>query len=186
MVDLPRTERLNWLIERSAALLAGGAEPVNGLILPTGHFFPDTFDGGRQGVRKLLKRVVKHAGLSDISISLNIPKPDEELLSGGGGCASGACSTSAPKEPSAPREQRSQRILETKEGYAVTILPQEVSNPTVLTVAMVRAVSHIFLKETELYDSFDVGEGEFAIDLVGTMLGFGVLLANGAYLYSKG
>lgn len=182
MVDLPRAERLSWLIERCAALYGGGAEPVSGLVQPTGKYFPDVFDGGQKGVRKLLKRVIKHAGLSDIPISLRIPKPKDELLSGGGGCSSGGCSTSG----AGGGGERVQRIVETDEGYAVSILPQEVANPTVLTVAMVRAVSHIFLKEAELYEAFDVGEGELAIDLAGTMLGFGVLLSNGAYLYSKG
>ncbi len=181
MVDLPRAERLNWLIERTAALVAGGAEPVNGLILPNARFFPDTFDGGRKGVRKLLKRVVKHAGLSDIPISLRIPKPKEDVLSGGGGCSSGGCGTGG-----GGGQEQIQRLRETDDGYEVAILPKEVANPTVLTVAMVRAVSHVFMKESGLYDAFDHGEGELAIDLAGTMLGFGVLLCNGAYLYSKG
>lgn len=180
MVDLPRDERLRWLVEKCAALVAGGAEPVNGLILPNGKFFPDAFDGGVRGVRKLLARVVKHAGLSDIPFALHVPKPAEDILSGGGGCSSGACGTSAP------RQERFQRIAESDDGYTVTILPQEVKNPTTLTVAMVRAVSHAFLKEASLYEEFDHGESELAIDLAGTMLGFGVLLANGSYLYSKG
>lgn len=169
------------MVERSAALLAGGAEPVAGLVLPNAKFFPDTFDGGVRGVRRLLRRVVKHAGLSDIPIALRMPKPADEVLSGGGGCSTGGCSTKG-----GGGGERVQRVVATDDGYAVTILPQEVANPTVLTVAMVRAISHIFLQEAELYDVFDHGEGELAIDLTGTMLGFGVLLANGAYLYSKG
>lgn len=180
MVDLPRAERLRWLVEKCAALVAGGTEPVSGLILPTGKFFPDAFDGGLRSVQKLLSRVVKHAGMSDIPFTLRVPKPADDLLSGGGGCSSGACG------PSAPSERRFQRIEETDDGYSVTILPQEVKNPTALTVAMVRAVSHAFLKEASLYEEFDHREGELAIDLAGTMLGFGVLLANGSYLYSKG
>jgi hypothetical protein len=179
-MDLPRTERLSWLVERSAALLEGGAEPVSGLVLPNAKYFPDVFDGGRRGVKRLFKRIVKHAGLTDIPMKVTIPQPEEEVL-GGGGCASGACSTGGGGGP-----QRVQRITETDDGYTVAILPQEVGNPTVLTVAMVRAISHIFLLEAELYDAFDHGEGEVAIDLAGTMLGFGVLLSNGAYLYSKG
>ncbi len=180
MVDLPRPERLSWLVERCAALHAGGAEPVKGLVLPNGSYFPDVFDGSLRSVKRLLKRVVKLAGLSDLGFSLKVPRPDDDVLGGGGGCASGACSTTSR----GPEPLR--RIVAKGDGYEVTILPQEVSNPTVLTVAMVRAVSHAFLTESELYEAFEPGEAELAIDLAGTMLGFGVLLANGAYLYSKG
>jgi hypothetical protein len=179
-MDLPRPERLSWLVERSAALVAGGAEPVSGLVLPNAKFFPDVFDGGLKSVKRLLKRVVKHAGLSDIPITLTVPRPQEDLLAGGGGCSSGGCSTGGGGG------EQVQRIVETDHGYQVAIMPKEVRDPTVLTVAMVRAVSHVFMKEAGLYEEFGHGEGELAIDLAGTMLGFGVLLANGSYLYSKG
>ena len=44
-MDLPAELQLRWLLRRTAKLLELGAEPVNGLILPTGDFFPDKFDG---------------------------------------------------------------------------------------------------------------------------------------------
>lgn len=178
MVDLPNEARLRWILSKCAALVDGGAEPVGGLVLPTSKFFPDQFDGSTRAVERLLERVVRLAGLSDIDIELEMPRAADDL-GAGGGCSSGACGTGAA--PAA----RVKRVQETEDGYRIAILPQEVGHSTILTTAMVRAVSHIFMREAELYDAFDAREAELAIDLVGTMLGFGALLCNGAYIYAK-
>src|SRR5690606_12695128 len=61
---------------------------------------------------------------------------------------------------------------------------QEAGHPVVLTTALVRAVSEIFLHEAEAWDAFDPRERDAAIDLCGSALGFGVLLCNGSYIYS--
>ena len=73
-----------------------------------------------------------------------------------------------------------------KDAFTVNVVVNELGNPVILTTAMVRAVSHIFMKEADLYPSFQRSDGEHGIDLVGVMLGFGSLLANGAYVYRKG
>jgi len=151
---------------------------VSGLVLPTGEFFPDHFDGSEKAVRRLLARVVRLVGLSDIEIGLNLPRPDDRG-GAGGGCSSGACGSGAPTVAQV------KRVEETDDGYRIAILPQEVGHTTALTTAMIRAVSHIFLREADLYEAFDVKEAELGIDLAGTMLGFGALLCNGAYIYSK-
>ena len=73
-----------------------------------------------------------------------------------------------------------------EDAFTVNVVVNELGNPVILTTAMVRAVSHIFMKEADLYPSFQRSDGEHGIDLVGVMLGFGSLLANGAYVYRKG
>lgn len=171
-------DRQRWLLSRCARLYDAGAEPVSGLVLPTGEFFPDVFDRTRGAVARLLARVAKLAGLSDVPIDLHVVEAgaDDPL---GGSCSSGACST--PK--AAPARVRRVEVI--GEGYRVAVLPQEASHPVVLTTALVRAVSEIFLHEAEAWDAFELRERDAGIDLCASALGFGVLLGNGSYIYSK-
>jgi hypothetical protein len=177
---LPPEGRIRWILEKGARLLEGGAEPVAGLVLPTGKFFPDHFERSEKGVARLLRRVVKHAGLSDMSIKSRLVVPEQDEL-GGGGCSSGACGTGGGGGGT-----QVQRVEESSDGYTVNLMANELSNPVVLTTGMVRAVSHIFMKELGLYQDFDRSDAEAGSDLCGVLLGFGVLLANGAYIYKKG
>ena len=55
-----------------------------------------------------------------------------------------------------------------------------------LTTSMVRAVSCMFMTEADAYRGVLAEDREPLTDLAGVMLGFGVLLANGSYLYMKG
>jgi hypothetical protein len=168
---------LRWLLARAAAVHSGGAEPVSGLVLPTSEFFPDAFDGSLEAVKRLLRRIVRLAGLSDVPVRLRVHQPEAEAA--GGGCSSGACAV-----PGAAAKL--ERVTAADDGYHVAIQPSEVGNPTVLTSAMVRAVSHIFLREADLYTPFQRGEAELGVDLAGVLLGFGVLLGNASYIYRKG
>jgi hypothetical protein len=72
------------------------------------------------------------------------------------------------------------------DGYVVGVAAAEVGHPVVLTAGLVRAVSYAFLKEADLFAEFQRKDYEPVVDLAGVLLGFGVLLANGAYIYSKG
>src|SRR5262249_45509271 len=56
----------------------------------------------------------------------------------------------------------------------------------VLTTGLVRAVSCMFMTEADAYRGTLDGDREPLTDLAGVLLGFGVLLANGSYLYMKG
>lgn len=129
---------------------------------------------------RLLGRVTEQAGLSDLPLRLEIAGGQD---AGGGSCSSGSCCGT-----SAAPAGRFQRVRSDPdgEGYVVTVAAQEVGNDTVLTTAFVRAVSHLFLLEADLYADFERAEYEPAVDVAGALLGFGVLLANGSYLYSKG
>lgn len=172
---LPQPERLRWIVEQTARVVEGGAEPVSGLVLPTSKFFPDRFDRTEESVVRLLKRVLKLAGLSDLDVSLQLVAADGS----GGGCSTGACGVGGPVQI--------RRVEERGDGaFTINIVANELGNPVILTTAMVRAVSHIFMKEADLYAAFERSEGEHGIDLTGVMLGFGSLLANGAYVYRKG
>jgi len=41
---LPHEDKIRWILERSAEFHDAGIEPVAGLVLPTGKFFPDHFE----------------------------------------------------------------------------------------------------------------------------------------------
>jgi len=176
---LPREERIRWIVERAAVLVEAGAEPVSGLVLPTAHFFPDHFDGSDKAVAKLLRRVVKLAGLSDLDIKGKVVR-SEAAQGGGGGCSSGSCSAGGGSGA------RMQRVEQQGDGWVVNVDAGEVKNPTVLTTGLVRAVSHIFIREFEVNRELERGDAEAATDLCGVLFGMGTLLCNGSYIYSKG
>lgn len=177
MVDLPHDARIRWLLVRLARLHEGGAEPVAGLVQPDQRFFPDHVAGDPKGLQRLVRRVMKHAGLTDVPLQVQVTMGEEEA--GGGSCSSGACAAPIPK--SAP----SRRIVEHGDGYVLTLQQGELRHPVVLTTVLARAAADVFLREAELYDQFEPAERTLAIELGAIMLGFGVLIANGSYLYSK-
>src|SRR5512139_108032 len=144
-MDLPAEPRVRWILHRIASLLEQGAEPVSGLVLPTEEFFPDVFDGSPRSVGKLLERIVAHAGLSDLAFELNLVSPEGQTESVG--CGSGACG------PGGKIEVSSDRVGRRKDGsYVVAVGTNEVRDPVVLTTALVRAVSCMFMTEAEAYE----------------------------------
>lgn len=149
------------------------------MVLPTGEFFPDHFQRTEEGVARLLRRVVKLAGLSDLNIGLRVVVPEQDAL-GGGGCSSGACGVGGGASAKVPR------LTEEADGWTVNVGQGEVGNPIVLTTGLIRAVAAIFMREMDLHRFFLGREAEGGVDLAGVLLGFGVILANGAHVYQKG
>ena len=97
-------------------------------------------------------------------------------------CSSGACGGGGAKI-----DVKLDRVARTGDGaYAVAIAAGEVRSPLVLTTNMVRAVSSMFMTEADAYRGAVAEDREPLTDLAGVMLGFGVLLANGSYIYAKG
>jgi hypothetical protein len=179
IMDLPAETQLRWILSHTATLLAQGAEPVRGLILPTGEFFPDRFDGSPQSVASLMRRVQDHAGLGDLKVDLNLVSPEGETQKVS--CSSGACGGTGTIDA------KLDRVARRDDGsYLVTIPAAEVMNSTVLTTGMIRAVAFMFMTEADAYAGTLAVDQEPLTDLAAVMLGFGVLLANGSYLYQKG
>ena len=179
-MDLPVESQLRWLLRRTAKLLELGAEPVNGLILPTADFFPDKFDGSPGSFAALMSRLQRHAGLGDLAVELSIVTPEGEAQTVS--CSSGACGSGGGKI-----DTRLDRIARRDDGtYAVAIGAAEAKNPTVLTTTLVRAVATMFMIESGAYEGVVPADREPLTDLAAVLLGFGVLLANGSYIYMKG
>lgn len=179
-MNLPAEPRIRWMLHRTAALFEQGAEPVSGIILPTEEFFPDVFDASPKAVVALMKRMQAHAGLSDVDVELMFVTPEGETASAGG-CGSGACG------PGGKIETRLDRVGRRKDGsYVVAVGTGEVGHPVVLTTALVRSVASVFMTEAGAYDDVDPQDREPVTDLAATMLGFGVLVANGSHVVVKG
>jgi hypothetical protein len=178
-MDLPAELQLRWLLRRTAKLLELGAEPVNGLILPTGDFFPDKFDGSPGSFGALMGRIQRHAGLGDLGVDLSLVTPEGEAQTVS--CGSGACGGSGKIDT------RLDRVVRHDDGtYAVTIGTGEAKNPTVLTTTLVRAVATMFMIECGAYEGEIPADREPLTDLAAVLLGFGVIVANGSYIYMKG
>jgi hypothetical protein len=178
-MDLPAEPQIRWILRTTAALLDHGAEPVRGLIQPAAEHFPDRFDGSPQAAAAVLGRVQEHAGLGDLEVELAIVTPEGEARAVG--CSSGACGAGPALEG---KLQRAARVGEG--AYRVAIGASEIQHPVVLTTAFVRAVSFMFMTEADAWSAVLPPDREAAIDVAAILLGFGVLEANGAYIYAKG
>jgi hypothetical protein len=178
-MDLPAESQLRWILKSTADLLELGAEPIRGLILPTGEFFPDRFDGTPGSVAALMARVQDHAGLADLQVDLTLVTPEGEAQKVS--CSSGACGGLGKIDT------RLDRVARNDDGaYTVTLAAGEVKSPIVLTTTMVRAVATMFMTEADAYAGVPLPEREPLTDLAAVLLGFGVLMANGSYIYMKG
>src|SRR5262249_23701172 len=89
VMDLPAEPQLRWILTSTANLLELGAEPMRGLVLPTGEFFPDRFDGKPKSLAALMARIQDHAGLTDLKVDLTLVTPEGEAQKVS--CSSGAC-----------------------------------------------------------------------------------------------
>lgn len=181
-MDLPAELQIRWILRRTASLLSFGAEPVRGLVTPTPEFFPDHFDGSPKSVAALLERVQEHAGLSHLEVELAIVTPEGEAKSASS-CSSGACGGGG----GAPIDAKQGRVARKDDGsYVVAVGAGEVKNPVVLTTALARASAAMFMVESSAFEAMTPAEREPATDLAAVLLGFGVLAANGSYIYAKG
>jgi hypothetical protein len=182
-MDLPDDRTLRELVQRYAAIIErfGADLGQRPMVLPNGQFFPDQFTGDLPSVKRLLKRMQTHAGMSDIPIALGVIGAESlDASCGSGGCGSGSCAT-----PSASRQAGTARLLDLGDGWQVNIDPQEVRKPVVLTAALARSLGHVFLLE-ESSSARPIEEPlEVSVELTTVALGLGTLLLSGSYLYQK-
>lgn len=178
-MELPAESQMRWVLRTSASLLELGAEPVSGLVLPTAEFFPDKFDGTPEALAALMRRVQEHAGLGDLAVDLGVVMPEGEAVKVS--CSSGACGGMGKLDT------KLERVTRVEEGhYRVMLDAGEARQPVVLTTALVRAVSVMFMVESGAYEEVLPADRDAATDLAAVLLGFGVLAANGSYIYVKG
>jgi hypothetical protein len=171
------------LLERYARLIArlGNELGERPMVLPTSEFFPDAFTKDQRSLARLVRRMQKHAGMSDIPLSVRLVGNPEGALAGAcgsGGCGAASCSVPETDEP-VPR------VVDEGEGWRMNVPEAELEHSVVLTANVARALGYVFLVETRadceaLEEPVDV-----TADLAAVALGFGVVLLEASYMYSK-
>lgn len=186
-MDLPTESNMRWLVRRYASLLArdGRTESARKLVLPSGDFFPDQFDGDLGSVNLLFWRLQEHASLTDIDVELRIVDDRDESMAAGG-CSTGSCSTSSCG-PSGGKAHSLAPIAQLHDGaYRVDVRLSDARSPVTLTASLATTLAHLFVLETGGFDGWPEAEWMPTCETAAVMLGFGVLLANASYQYSKG
>ena len=158
------------VVARYAGLLAAHGDAFEGaeLVTPTSEHFPDKFERDAQSVGRLLTRIVSYTPLPE-TVPLQIAFLED--AADDGHCTSG-CS-----KPGA----RVDGVTRLNGGYRIEVPMTETSHPTRLVCALVRGVAAAVLAEADEEDE-DVG---MAAEVVAAACGFGVVLLEGAHVYTK-
>ncbi len=180
-MELPRGPLQRQLIQRYAGLLARLGDELGDrpLVLPDGDFFPDTFTGDARSAKRLVRRMRKHAGMSDIPVKTRIlgAEPEQGESCGSGGCGTGGCAVPGPTSDA--------RVVNEGDTWWVQLPAAELGHPVVLTTNVARSLAAIFLFETQEEGESLEEPVDATIDIAGVGLGFGVLLLSGSYIYQK-
>ena len=187
-MDLPRESNLRWIAQRYASLLArdGRNETNCKLVLPTAEFFPDAFDNDTGSVNLLFWRLQEHSSLTDLDVELRFVDDREESAGGAGGCSSGSCSTTNCAPGKGSKRSLPVAVQHADGSYRVDVLLSDTRTPMGLTASLATRLAHLFVLETGGFEAWPEAEWLPTCEIAGVMLGFGVLLANASYQYSKG
>ncbi|MFZ5893863.1 MAG: hypothetical protein ACOY0T_22570 [Myxococcota bacterium] len=175
-MELSAPARLDEVVRRYGEVLSRlklekGEQP---LVLPTAEWFPDKFTQDQESLERLLARMQGYAGLESIDIDIVLSGEAERAGCGTGGCGSGACGTEKPAVAEAPQ------LLARAGGYSISMPGQALSHPIAFTASLARMLGSVRLVEAG-YEATDVASSELAA----VAMGFGVLLLEASYLYSK-
>jgi hypothetical protein len=195
-MDLPANDACRELVRRYAGLLDTFAAELGErpMVLPNSDFFPDAFRADEASVHRLVRRLCKHAGMSDIPIDVRLVATGEGAAAGG--CGTGACSTGGSSTGGSgggacgPGGSESElpvaRIAEAAEGWQLSVYDVELAHPSLLTTRLVRALAGVFLAETSSSRAAVEPPLGVSIDLTAVALGFGTLMLEGSHVYQKG
>jgi hypothetical protein len=179
-MELPDKAGLAAIVERYARLLerVGSEAGERALVLPNADFFPDRFTPDEASVATLVDRMMAHAGLADIPLTTRVVAEDGPEAPHSG-CSSG-CAVPGAVAGSQPR------LTESGDAWTLHVPATEVAHSVVLTTMIARALAHVFLVETLPGGVPPEAPAELTADYAAVLLGFGPILLEGAYIYSKG
>lgn len=174
-MELPSEESIRWIVRRYAELRAAHGDVIGDpeLVEPTGRHFPDAFAPDPPSIGRLLRRTMSYAPLAeDLHVELAFLEPEEESAKS---CGSGACGGGG-------KITAHDGVVELDEGYRVEVKVTDVAHPVVLTTSLARSVGALVLGEA----GEDRGsDGGATAEIAATVCGLGVLLLNGAAVYTK-
>lgn len=182
-MELPGEESIRWLVRRYASLLANKDDPnaKHPVVLPNGEYFPDDFDGDAGSVNLLFWRLQEHSGMTDLDVELRFVD-DGAAMPSGGGCSGGSCSTHAGSKGPPPVPP----IARLPDAYRVDVLLSQASSPVAMTAYLATALGRVHIQQTCKLEDWPEDEWRATCELAAVSLGFGVLLANASYMFSKG
>jgi hypothetical protein len=180
-MELPHEDDLRWIISRYAHLLAEHGEGIGTpeLVEPNGNFFPDELSASPEGVATLARRMLSYAPVSD-ELHLELAFWQDES-GGGGGCGSGACGTGGGANG------RSGLVGDAREvdgGYRLTVPVRDVGDPVLLATTLARCTGGVVLGEAG--EEAEGAEHGPLSEIAAVASGLGLLLLNGACVYTKG
>jgi hypothetical protein len=180
-MDFPEPQARPAIVERYARLLASFGREIGKrpLVLPNADFFPDRFTGDGPSASALVERMMGHAGLSDVPLRTRVVEDQEPESPHGGSCSSG-CQVPAALAASVPR------LSDDGAQWTLNIPKYELAHSVVLTTMVARALGHVFLVEILPSGARIEAPVDVTADHAAVALGFGSLLLEGAYIYSKG
>jgi hypothetical protein len=153
------------------------------LVLPNGTFFPDLFQHDALSVERLLRRMLTHAGMDDVPVRTQLAGAPQ---SGGckttGSCGTGAC---GPGATPSDEEEAVTHVRDDGDGWTIVVAATDLRNPVVLTSHLARCLGLVLLHEALEPRQIPAPLATTA-ELTAVALGFGVLLLEASYLYSKG
>jgi hypothetical protein len=179
-MELPEPEALTAIVSRYARLLVEIQSELGPrrLVLPNAQCFPDVFTMDADGATTLVRRMALHAGLGDVPIEARVVD-ENGAEAESHGCSSG-CQVPTEADGAVPR------LVDDGDGWTLNVPSYELSHPVVLTTTIARAMAHVFLVETLPAGASVEAPADLTADYAAVALGFGPLLLEGAYIYSKG
>ncbi|HEY0467296.1 MAG TPA: hypothetical protein VGC79_24015 [Polyangiaceae bacterium] len=176
-MELPNREVRHGLVQAYAEVVASlDLSAERALVLPNGEFFPDLFTADEASVQRMLDRLLKHAGISDMALVARFWGSQSAAS-----CGTGACGSCGPTEPD-PESESVQRLVDAGEHWQLNVLPAEVASPVALSSALCHGIALAVLREADSPPRLPL---ELALDLTAIALGYGVLLLEGSHIYRK-
>jgi hypothetical protein len=166
-------------LERYARLLSSAREEIGErpLVLPNKDSFPDRFTPDARGLATLVGCMLRHAGLDDVPVITRVV--EETPPEGPHGACSSGCQVPAAASAATPR------LAEGDTGWTLNVPAHELGHPVVLTTMIARALGHVILVEALPTGTRVEPPADLTADYAAVALGFGPLLLEGAYVYSK-